>query len=259
MLDDSFEFWILNQFSDDFFNGSIDSLLIPLPLIAALMPSDRGPMLAMVVVILFIVGAVLLLFTVDITVHTGSANRTAYYSRQNVFVIEIMNFFCFISCRFTLLLSQFPILYRNDRFMYSFVYGIIVLFNYMELITGTGNLLGFSPTEGYLSAINRIIQYKGNEMSRKHIQRIVLALLLFVAVFVEIGCYRNDAHIGMYIFIINKPNNVNFIFCNQKFAFFKFITVWSKTAVPFALTGFLSTPFHRLYKNVLSLDFGNSG
>ena len=58
----------------------------------------------------------------------------------------------------------------------------------------------------------------------------------------------------MDVAVINDPDHLNFILCNDKVSIFQFVSIWSETAVPFALTSLLLTSCHCLCADIFSLN-----
>ena len=65
------------------------------------------------------------------------------------------------------------------------------------------------------------------------------------------------AHVGMHVLVKDDADCFCFFLIHIQLAFFKRISIRSKAAVPFALTGFLDSAPHRLNTDILTLDLGN--
>ena len=169
----------------------------------------------------------------------------------------IVNFLTFYTCFLTFSLCHLPHFFWNNSFMHTFINRIFVLLYDMILIAGSCNFLILATTISELSAVNRIVQNQFDKMCREHIQGIVLTFFLHITMFIQIICYRRCSHGCIHIFVVDNANYFCFIFCNQKFSIFQFISIRSKTTIPFAFTSFLSAAFHCLNKDIFTLNLCN--
>src|SRR5699024_953586 len=120
------------------------------------MPSWCYCVFAVVIISRFLVLAVSL---GNITVHTLSAAWAFQDTGQNMCMIWIIDLFPLKGIDLALFLCQIPIFFRNDCFMFSLIDRELRLLNHVHLVSCT--LLLFRPASaiGYLTHVNRIVQY----------------------------------------------------------------------------------------------------
>ena len=107
------------------------------------------------------------------------------------------------------------------------------------------------------SAVYRIFQYSADKSRVK--QRIfsILPLDFMNAVIGKIFCESVCPHIGMHILIKYHTDCFRFFLIDEKLSLIQLIAIWSKAAVPFALTGLLNSALHGLDTDVFSLNLRN--
>ncbi len=172
-------------------------------------------------------------------------------------VLKLVLFISFVPCFLSLLLCLKPELLRNYSFVNSVINRKVGLAYYVVFFVLTCNLFGFSSLKSYFSAIYGIVKNFLNKRRNIIIQRIILTLFLLKPVIIKIFCNSVNAYGRIYKLIKYYTDNLNLIFSNFKFSVNELITIWCKTAIPFAFTCLLLSAFHSLNTDIFSFKLSN--
>ena len=140
---------------------------------------------------------------------------------------------------------------------------ILSLLYNVVLIPCAFNLLCLTPPISNFSHIDRVIQHDFYKMRAQSRGCAILADDFCISMLIQPFCNPICAHVRIYEFIINQPYKLYFFFIDFKdlpfFAVlvYKLVTIWGKSAVPSAVTGFLPPSGHRLLFDVLTLNLRN--
>lgn len=114
-----------------------------------------------------------------------------------------------------------------------------------------------SPAVSNFTTVNGIFQNSANQGCIK--QRIfsILPLNFVDTVIGKVFRKSVSSYIGMHILVKDNADCLGFFLVDIQHTFFQFVSVGSKTTVPFTLTSFLDSAFHRLNTDILTLNLGN--
>ena len=134
---------------------------------------------------------------------------------------------------------------------------IIFLLHKSVIITSSMYLFRSSPAVSDFTAVNGVFQNSANQCCIK--QRIfsILSLNLIDTVIGKVFRKTICPHIGMHILVKDNADCFGFFLVDIQHTFLQFVSVGSKSAVPFTLTCFLDSALHRLNTDILTLNLSN--
>ena len=259
LLHQSGKLRIADQLGNHLCDSGFQEFFVDLLLIVALVTTGHGAVFAAVVVEILVLRAVCLVLDTLIAVHTGSADRAFEQACQqmHLVILTMVDLLVFLCLGNQFHLCIMPEFFGNKCFVQTIDQQIVVLFNKTVIVSCAMHLFRPASAIGDLAAVNRIFQYPADKRRIKQRILAVLSLDFSNAMIGEVSGKTVCAHVGMHVLVKDDADCFCFFLIHIQLAFFKRISIRSKAAVPFALTGFLDSALHRLNTDILTLDLGN--
>ena len=158
-----------------------------------------------------------------------------------------------------LLLRKLPVLLGDNGLVDAVVERIVLLLDDVVLVAGAGDLLVMSASVRQLAAVHWIVKHADEEGTREGFPLVVVTADLAVSVLVEPVCDSCGAHGGVDVLVIDDADDLGLFLGNLQVPVHELVAVGREAAIPFSFTGLLPAALHRLDKDILALDLGDSG
>ena len=244
---------------DDLLHRAVDDFLAPLVVVVTALAVHMQAVLAGVVEVVAVIGSVALLLAVHVAVHAAAADGALEQPGQDVLVVKAVCLELALVGLLALLLRKLPVLLGDDGLVDAVVERVVLLLDDVVLVAGAGDLLVMSASVRQLAAVHWIVKHADEEGTREGFPLVVVTADLAVSVLVEPVCDSGGAHGGVDVLVIDDADDLGLFLGNLQVPVHELVAVGREAAVPFALAGLLPAALHRLDKDILALDLGDSG
>ena len=150
----------------------------------------------------------------NIPVQAPAAAGAFQDTGKNVRMVWVTDFFTPPCGVLAFGLCKIPVIFRNDGFMLTDIDRKLGLFYNVHFVSSAEFLLNFTPSKGYFTTINGIVQNTSHKHSRKFRNGSILTKFLHIAMGVQIPGNTRYPIVSMDKAVKNNANNFHFIFCN---------------------------------------------